>query len=134
MIVIKSSDYVVGSVSNYAKKMGLSDYLIGFLIVSVGTSLPELITAVTASSTNIGEGGMLILGNVIGANLIDATLVLGIMAVVGRKIKVESKMISKTMFLILAIAMLPLMVSIDGTISQVDGCIMLGFFSYYVFL
>ena len=76
---------------------------------------------------------MLILGNIIGANLINVTLVLGIMAIVGKRIKIESKMLDKTMFLILAIAMLPLLLSIDGSLGKIDGFIMLTFFGYYIY-
>ena len=132
IIVIKSADKVVGSISSYAKKLGLSDYLIGFLIVSIGTSIPELITAITASLQS-KSSGMLILGNVIGANIIDVTVIIGFMAIIGKKLKIESKILNKTIFLILAIAILPLLLSIDGLLGRTDGLIMLAFFGYYVF-
>ena len=41
IIVAKSADLIVYGITNYAKKLGVSDYLIGFLVVSIGTAIPE---------------------------------------------------------------------------------------------
>ena len=83
-----SAGYIITAVSDYAKKTGVSDYLIGFLVVSIGTSLPELTTGFVASFAKAGE---IVVGNVIGANIIDVTVVLGITAIVGRKIYIHGK-------------------------------------------
>jgi cation:H+ antiporter len=117
-------------VSDYAKKLGISDYLIGFLVVSVGTSVPELSTAFIASFKGAGQ---IILGNVIGANIIDVTLVLGITAIIGKKLFIHGKVLDKTMFLVLGISLLPLILGFDGTISQIDGGILILSFIFYIY-
>ena len=76
IIVLKASDLAIYGISNYAKKLGISHYLIGFLVVAVGTSLPELVASITGALA--GQTSM-VFGTVVGSNISDLTLVLGIM-------------------------------------------------------
>lgn len=77
--IVFGGDLVVDSASDIAASFGLSQTLIGLTIVSVGTSLPELVTSVVAAGK--GENEMA-LGNVIGSNLFNILLVLGISSVI----------------------------------------------------
>ncbi|MBW2985744.1 hypothetical protein KY333_00010 [Candidatus Woesearchaeota archaeon] len=129
VIVLKSSDLAIYGISNYAKKLGISHYLIGFLVVAVGTSLPELVAAVTGAFANQTE---LVLGTVIGSNISDLTLVLGIMVLVGRKIKIEHPIVGKTFFMTLMLVALPLILVSDGALTRPDGFILLAGFAAYV--
>ena len=71
IILAKSADMVVYGISNYAKKLGISDYLIGFLVVSIGTAIPELTASITG--TLIGQGAI-VYGTVLGSNLFGLPL------------------------------------------------------------
>lgn len=73
--IVVGGDLVVDSASAIAKTFGLSDTLIGLTIVAFGTSLPELVTSLVAAKK--GETDMA-LGNVIGSNIFNVLLVLGI--------------------------------------------------------
>jgi len=128
-VIMKSAGFAITAIASYARKTGLSEYLVGFLIVSVGTSLPELSTAFFASTA--GHGG-LILGDIIGANIIDVTLVLGISAIIAKKIKTEGKIINKTLLTVFGIAILPIILGVDGTLSRLDGILMIIAFLFYV--
>ena len=76
VVAIKfGGDFVVDGASTIAKKIGFSDTLIGLTIVAVGTSLPELVTSVVASRKNELE---MALGNVLGSNVFNILLILGI--------------------------------------------------------
>lgn len=129
LIVTISASYIIRAVSDYAKKTGVSDYVIGFLVVAMGTSLPELTTAVVASVTNANN---LVLGDLIGASIIDVTVVLGITSIIGRKIFVQGKVIDKTLFSVMLMALLPLVLGFDGTLSKLDGIILIVAFLAYV--
>ena len=126
-----SAGYIITAVSDYAKKTGVSDYLIGFLVVSIGTSLPELTTAFVASFAKAGE---IVVGNVIGANIIDVTVVLGITAIIGRKIFIHGKILTKTVFTVMIMAFLPLLVGFDGKITQLEGVFLIIAFLVYIYL
>lgn len=75
--IVWGGDLVVDSASEIAKRFGLSPTLIGLTIVAIGTSLPELVTSIVAARK--GETGMA-LGNVVGSNLFNILLVLGLSA------------------------------------------------------
>lgn len=73
--IIIGGDVVVDSASNIAAKFGMSQTLIGLTIVSVGTSLPELVTSIVAARKNEVD---MALGNAIGSNIFNILFVLGI--------------------------------------------------------
>ena len=73
--IILGGDVVVDSASNIAAKFGMSQTLIGLTIVSVGTSLPELVTSIVAARKNEAD---MALGNAIGSNVFNILFVLGI--------------------------------------------------------
>ena len=72
--IIIGADFVVDSASYIAMAFGMSETLVGLTIVAMGTSLPELVTSLTALKK--GEN-QLIIGNVIGSNIFNISLVLG---------------------------------------------------------
>ncbi len=76
--IVMGGDLVVDSASSIAAAFGLTENLIGLTIVAMGTSLPELVTSMVASKK--GENG-LALGNVIGSNIFNILLILGVSSV-----------------------------------------------------
>jgi cation:H+ antiporter len=131
-IMLKSADLAVSGISDYAKRLGISDYLIGIVVVAIGSSMPELISSFTGQEA--GESGI-IFGTILGSNIVELTVVLGVMALVGRKIKFESKVISKTEYHVISLALLPFVLMIDGVMSRVDGGILvLGYLGYLFIL
>ena len=73
ILLIFGADILVKGASNIAKKFNISEVLIGLTIVSLGTSLPELIITLASSTSNQD----LIIGNVIGSNILNILLILG---------------------------------------------------------
>ena len=73
--IILGGNLVVNSASNIAYSFGLSDKLVGLTIVSIGTSLPELVTSMIAATK--GENDIAI-GNVLGSNIFNILLILGV--------------------------------------------------------
>ena len=128
-IVLKASDLALYGISNYAKKLGISQYLIGFIVVSIGTSLPELVASVTGALQGYTS---LSLGTIIGANLSDLTLVLGTLVVVGKSVKLEQPVVGKTFFRTVLLVALPLVLVADGALTRPDGLILVAAFFAYV--
>jgi len=95
--IVFGGDIVVKSATNIALQLGMSQTLVGLTIVAVGTSLPELVTSVTAARK--GESDIAI-GNIIGSGLFNIFFVLGVSATI-HPIAVSSKLIFD--FIILAI-------------------------------
>ncbi|GGM42835.1 K+-dependent Na+/Ca+ exchanger [Paraliobacillus quinghaiensis] len=77
--IIFGGDLVVGSATDLALSFGMSETLVGLTIVAVGTSLPELITSITAALKKESE---IALGNIVGSNIFNILFVLGISSVI----------------------------------------------------
>jgi len=75
-LLIKGADWLIENASDLAKRLKISDLLIGLLIVSVGTSLPELIVSLFANSSQ--NGSEIAISNILGSNIANVLLVLGL--------------------------------------------------------
>lgn len=79
IILIKGADWLVDGASDIAKKMNISDIVIGLTIVSFGTSAPELVVNISAALEGKNE---MIFGNVLGSNIFNTCLILGVAGVI----------------------------------------------------
>lgn len=89
-ILVKGSDYLIDNAEKIGLSFGLSPFIIGVLIVGIGTSLPELTTALVAVSEGVTE---LIPANAVGSNVANILLVLGLAAVITRRLSVQKNLI-----------------------------------------
>ena len=87
ILLIKGADFLVYGASSVAKKFHIPEILIGLTIVSIGTSMPELIITVNSSMQGSND---LIVGNSIGSDLCNLLLILGLMAII-RPIHIEDE-------------------------------------------
>ena len=114
-----------------AKKFRISNLVIGMTIVAYGTSTPELAASVQAA----GEHSAIILGNIVGSNIANVGMVIGVAAILV-PLAVSKSVLRKEIPIMLAVSFLLVLVSIDGEISQYDGILLLvglGLFGYYTF-
>ena len=85
--IVLGAEFLVGSGQTIAKSMGISEAIIGFTVIALGTSLPEFVTTLTAIRKK--ESGLSV-GNIVGANIIDLTLILPLCAIInGQPLPVE---------------------------------------------
>ena len=114
-----------------ARKFRISNLVIGMTIVAYGTSTPELAASIAAA----GEHSAIILGNIIGSNIANVGMVIGIAAVLV-PLAVTKATLKKEIPIMIGVSILLVLISIDGEISQYDGILLLvGFavFGYYTF-
>lgn len=140
VLLIAGADYLVKGASSIAKKLKISDLIIGLTIVSIGTSAPELSVNVVASIS--GSAGMAF-GNVVGSNIFNFLAIIGITAMM-KPINLKTSLLKVEIpFAILASAALIFLAGdaiIDvtpGILSRSDGMVLLLFFAiflYYIFL
>lgn len=102
-----------------AKKFGVSNMVIGMTVVAYGTSTPELAASIAAT----GEHGGIILGNIIGSNIANVGMVIGIAAILV-PLAVKKLTLKKEIPIMLAFSLLLVGLSIDGEVSQYDGIIL----------
>ena len=85
--IVLGAEFLVSSGKTIAAGIGISETIIGFTVIALGTSLPELVTTLTAIRK---KESSLSVGNIIGANIIDTTLILPLCAVInGKPLPVE---------------------------------------------
>ena len=114
-----------------AKKFRISNLVIGMTIVAYGTSTPELAASVAAA----GEHSAIILGNIVGSNIANVGMVIGIAAILV-PLAVRKSVLKKEIPIMLGVSVLLVLISIDGEISQYDGILLfggLGVFTIYTF-
>lgn len=86
-VLLKASNWFVDSAESIGLSLGISPFIIGVTIVAFGTSLPELATSI--ASVFAGESEIVV-GNVVGSNITNIALVLGLTAVIVKNIRLES--------------------------------------------
>lgn len=97
ILVVKGSDFAVSGATEIARYFGMSERFIGLTIVALGTSLPELVTSVTAARR--GNTGIAI-GNIVGSNIFNILFVIGTTALICT-VSFESKFIIDTVIAVL---------------------------------
>ena len=130
--VVGGAELVVSSASTIAKSIGISDRLIALTIVALGTSLPELITTIKAARKN--ETGLLV-GNIIGSNIFNICIVLGLPVALFGTVTPESFEMIDILMLIGSTVILLIAAHTGHKITRLEGALMLiTFLLYYGFI
>lgn len=131
--IVFGAEFLVGSGQTIAKGMGISEAIIGFTVIALGTSLPELVTTLTAIKKK--ESGLSV-GNIIGANIIDLTLILPLCAIIGGEaLPVTSTNLTfdfPVCIAACAVAVVPTI--IQGKFKKWQGCALLAIYVAYMAL
>lgn len=136
-LLIKGADYLVEGASSLARRLRVPTIVIGITIVAIGTTMPELIVNILAALKGASEIGF---GNIVGSNLANILLVIGITALI-YPIKVERSAIWKEIpITLIAVAVLFILSNtalIDGfehsTLTRTSGIILLLFFVIFIY-
>lgn len=128
-VLVAGAELLIKSLARMAMYFHMSDFVVGFMVVALATSIPELFIGVTSAREGNAE---LSVGNVIGSNIIDLTLVVGILALLRRGIKVETKAVRTDTLYMFFISVLPLALMLDQRLDKLDGFLLLAAFCFYV--
>jgi len=115
-----------------AKKFRISTLVIGMTVVAYGTSTPELAVSIAAATGGHGE---IILGNIVGSNIANVGMVIGVAAILA-PLAVQKPILRKEVPIMLGVSLLLVAISVDGRLTQHDGILLLTglcVFAAYVF-
>ncbi len=136
VLLIKGADWLVSGSASVAKKYNISDLVIGLTIVSMGTSMPELIVNILASTSGASE---IAIGNVVGSNIANILLILGVAAFIYPLTIRESTVMSEIPFSIVAILLVAFAANApifnpdySLMISRLDGVVFVLFFALFM--
>jgi len=122
LLLVWGADRVVLGASAIARHLGVSPMLIGLTVVGFATSLPEVIVSATAA---LSGSPNLAVGNALGSNVANIGLVVGVAALT-RPLATGSSTLRKELPVMLAVSVLPAVLFPDGTLTRLDGFLLLG--------
>ncbi len=128
VLLVKSADWLLESSERIGLAIGLSPFLVGVLIIGLGTSFPEVIAAFAALMQGATE---LIPATAIGSNIANILLIVGLSAIVGRKLSVTKNLIDLDLPLLAATTAILVVVAYDGVIYLPESIILI--ISYIVY-
>lgn len=127
--LVRSGALLVSTLTGLARFFGLSEYVVAFILMGFATSISELFVGISSAVSGVPG---LSLGNVLGANLLNITVVIGAAAFLGGGIEVESKISRQNFWLIFILSLFPFLLGFDGVISRADGVILIVSFFIYI--
>lgn len=127
-MVVFGSDFLVDGASCVARKLKISEFVIGIIIVGFGTSCPELVVSITGALEGSSD---IAIGNVIGSNILNILLILGLTAVIS-PIAITRDNKSKDIPILLTITLFFCLTCLDGEINRLDAIIYLLLFTAYI--
>jgi len=127
--LVKSSDFLVDSASEIGKYFALPGFIIGVLIVGVGTSAPELASSIFSVIQGAPE---MVVANAIGSNIANILLIVGFSAILAKNIKVSKELIDLDIPLLILSTVLFLLTAYDGSVSRYDSVFLLAGLLFYI--
>ncbi|MFH1457340.1 MAG: calcium/sodium antiporter [Patescibacteria group bacterium] len=137
IFLIKGADFLVDGSSALAKKWKISSLVIGLTIVSIGTSMPELVVNIMAGMKNVPE---IAIGNVLGSNIVNILLILGLASIIFPLKLTKGTVWKELPFSVLAVVIVWFLSNdylIEGSVfsglSRSDGFVLMLFFVFFLF-
>ncbi len=121
-VLLKSADYFTNTAEKIGIHFKMPPFIIGVTIIAFGTSLPEVATSI---SSVLSDSSEIVIGNVVGSNLANILLILGITAIVGKHLVVDKDIIKIDLPILLGSTILLFLITLDGKITYIDGSLSL---------
>lgn len=132
VMLIKGADWFVEGASKIADRFGIPQLVIGLTIVAMGTSAPEAAVSISAA---MKQNAGITIGNVVGSNIMNIFLILGITSVITAIQVQQSTIRCEIPFLIAISVLLPVLGYMGGTVNRIDGAVLwIGFIAYLMYL
>jgi len=122
--------WMIDALSRIGVCLKLKEFVLAFFVVGIGATIPNLIIGVVSALRGIPE---LSFGDVVGSNIFDISIVVGLAALVSRGgLSSNSRTVQGSSVFMVAIALLPLFLIFDGSLSRTDGILLLAGFAVYI--
>ena len=129
VLLVKGADWFVEGASKVAEKFGIPQLIIGLTIVAIGTSLPEAAVSVSAALKGSAE---ITIGNIVGSNIMNVLLILGITSVI-KPIAVQKSTVRYELPFVIAVSVLLMGIGYtDNVVGRADGIILWGLLFCYL--
>ena len=138
MLVVFGADWLVDGASAIARKLKISEFVIGLTIVGFGTSCPELVVSVTGAVEGISD---IAIGNVIGSNIFNTLLILGLTALLmpivitpnNKRRDIPVTLLVTFLLVFCGMSKTILGIGLEDGLSRIEGIVFLLLFAIYIF-
>lgn len=127
--LVKGADWLVQSAERIGVAFGMSPFVVGVVIVGIGTSFPELISSFVAVMKDVTE---IPVANAVGSNIANILLVVGAAAVIGKRLVVDKDLIDLDLPMIAISTVLFVGVVADGSVTLIEGLLLLAAYGVYL--
>ncbi len=128
-VLVRGADLFVAGAKQIGAALGMNSFLIGVLIVGLGTSLPELASSLAAVMAGTTE---IVIANAVGSNITNILLIVGILAMLGGPVKINKNLL-KTELPIFFIATVHFVASVyDGVVDRIEALLLVGTLCAYL--
>ena len=128
VMLVKGSDWFVDGAAGIAAKFRIPQIIIGLTIVAMGTSAPEAAVSITAATAGSAD---ITVGNVVGSNIMNVLVILGLASAI-IPIAVGKSTLKIDIPFMIAISAIFLLLGWDGTITRIDGLVLIALFAGYI--
>lgn len=128
-VLIRGADIFIDAAQTVGRSLGMSAFAIGIFIVGFGTSLPELASSIAGVLDGASE---LVVANVVGSNITNILLIVGLMAVLAGKVAIEQDILKTELPLFVIAHCLLVAIIVDGGVTLIEGVFLLATFAAYV--
>lgn len=136
-MIVAGAEFLVDGASAIARKIGISEFVIGLTIVGMGTSAPEMVVSYTGAAKGFSD---IALGNILGSNIFNTLLILGVTAMImpiaitpqNRKRDIPMNIVITVLLLVLGLHKTFFGLGESDTLSRIDGGILVALFAAYM--
>lgn len=128
-VLVKGADWLIVSSEKIGLVAGLSPFIVGVIIVGLGTSMPEIVSSFMAIFKGVNE---VVVANAVGSNIANILLIIGLSSLIGRKIIVKKNLIDLDLPLLAISTVLLLGVVLDKQVTLGESILMLATFGIYI--
>lgn len=129
-LLVKSGAILVRVLTVLSKYFRLTEYVFAFILMTFATTMPELFVGIASSVRGLPT---ISLGNIIGSNLVNLTFILGLIVIVAKGLRIESKIAKRDAWIVFFIALLPLLLLFDKKLSRGEGFLLMIVFGWYIY-
>lgn len=130
IVVLRAADWLTNGSVGLARRMGVPQIVIGLTIVAIGTSMPEFFVSLMSAVNGTPD---LAVGNIVGSNIFNALLIVGVAAMV-TPITILPSTVKKDIPVAVFASVLLMGMTLDGRISRIDAAILFAFFLVFIWL
>ncbi|MEE2787541.1 MAG: calcium/sodium antiporter [Myxococcota bacterium] len=118
VLLVVAADWLVDGAVALASRIGVAPFVVGLTVIAYGTSLPEFVVSILASSKGVADFAI---GNIVGSNIANIGLVLGVAAVI-HVIRIESDaLFRRDLPLLTVVSIASILFFLDGTVDRIEG-------------